>query len=171
MAQRVARRILLTSRYISLAVFLLLVISAAAIGGSFEAGEWYIKLNKPAWTPPSWLFGPVWGVIYVLIALAAWRVWETGHYSRLGALSWWAIQLVLNAAWSWLFFGLERPGWAWLEMSILIAIVALCVKAFRLLSKPAAYLMLPYLAWLVFAWLLNLAIWTMNGGLFSRIFM
>jgi tryptophan-rich sensory protein len=100
--------------------------------------------------------------------MAAWKIWMTGHYNRIPALGWWGLQLVMNAAWSWLFFGLERPGWAWAEMSILIAVVLLCIRAFSLLSKPAAYLMLPYLAWLIFAWVLNLVIWSMNGGLLSK---
>ena len=158
------------ARYGSMAAFLALVVLAAAIGASFEAGEWYFqKVTKPAWTPPAWLFGPIWSVLYLTMAMAAWKVWLTGHYSRVGALGWWGLQLVMNVAWSWLFFGLERPGWAWAEMSILIAVVLLCIKAFRLLSKPAAYLMLPYLAWLIFAWVLNLVIWTMNGGPFSKL--
>jgi tryptophan-rich sensory protein len=156
-------------RYASLTAFLSLVILAAAFGSSFEAGTWYQTMNKPSWTPPGWLFGPVWAVLYVMIALAAWKVWMTGHYARQSALAWWGLQLILNAAWSWLFFGLHRPGWAWLEMALLIVVVALCIRAFRPLSKPAANLMVPYLLWLVFAWVLNLAIWTMNGGLFSRV--
>ena len=159
------------ARYASMAVFLALVVLAAAAGSMFEAGEWYHEiLKKPSWTPRAWLFGPLWAVLYLMMALAAWKVWLTGHYARVGALIWWAMQLALNATWSWLFFGLERPGWAWLEMSILIAVVVLCIRAFRLLSKPAAYLMVPYLLWLIFAWALNLAIWTLNGGIFSRFF-
>ena len=159
------------ARFASMAVFLALVVLAAGFGAGFEAGDWYFhKLNKPDWTPPPWLFGPVWAVLYVMMALAAWKVWLTGHYSRMAALSWWALQLVMNVAWSWLFFGLERPGWAWAEMSILIAVVVLCIRAFRQLSKPAAYLMVPYLLWLIFAWVLNLVIWTMNRGFFSQFF-
>ena len=157
------------AKYGSMAAFLALVVLAAAIGSSFEAGEWYFqKVNKPDWTPPPWLFGSVWSVLYLMMAVAAWKVWLTGHYNRTGALAWWAIQLVMNVGWSWLFFGLERPGWAWLELSILICIVVLCIQAFRRLSKPAAFLMVPYLAWLIFAWVLNLTIWTLNGGLFSK---
>lgn len=159
------------ARYGSMAAFLALVVLAAAFASSFEAGEWYVKLNKPSWTPPAWAFGPVWAVLYLTMAMAAWKIWLTGHYSRLGALAWWGLQLVMNVAWSWLFFGLERPGWAWAEMSILIGVVLLCIKAFGQLSKPAAYLMLPYLAWLIFAWVLNLVIWTMNRGLFAKFFM
>ena len=158
------------ARYASMAVFLATVVLAAAIAGSFEAGEWYYSMNKPPWTPSPWFFVPVWAVLYLTMALAAWQVWLTGHYSRLGALTWWMIQLVLNVAWSWLFFDLHRLGWAWLELGLLIAVVVLCIRAFRLLSKPAAYLMVPYLLWLIFAWVLNLAIWTLNGGIFSRFF-
>jgi tryptophan-rich sensory protein len=152
-----------------MAVFLALVVLAAAIAGSFEAGEWYYSMNKPPWTPPPWFFVPVWSVLYLTMALAAWQIWLTGHYSRLGALTWWMIQLVLNVAWSWLFFDLHRLGWAWLELGLLIAVVILCIRAFRLLSKSAAYLMMPYLAWLIFSWVLNLATWTMNEGLFSKV--
>jgi tryptophan-rich sensory protein len=157
------------ARYASMAVFLVLVVLTAAIAGSFEAGEWYYSMNKPAWTPAPWFFALVWTVLYLMMALAAWQVWLTGHYSRLGALLWWLLQLVLNVAWSWLFFDLHRLGWAWLELGLLIAIVVLCMRAFRLLSKSAAYLMMPYLAWLIFAWVLNLATWTMNEGLFSKV--
>jgi len=157
------------ARYASMAVFLALVILAAAIGGSFEAGEWYYSMNKPWWTPPPWFFGPLWAALYLMLALAAWKVWLTGHYSRAGALIWWIIVLVLNTAWSWLFFGAHRPGWAWLELGLLIAVAVLCIRAFRLLSKSAAYLMAPYLLWLIFSWVLNLATWTMNGGIFSRV--
>ena len=152
-----------------MAVFLVLVVLAAAIGGSFAAGEWYYSMYKPSWTPPPWFFAPLWVVLYLTMAMAAWQVWLSGHYSRLGALTWWMIQLILNVTWSWLFFDLHRLGWAWLELSLLIAVVVLCIRAFSLLSKPSAYLMVPYIIWLIFSWVLNLAIWTMNGGLFSRI--
>ncbi len=157
------------ARYGSMAVFLLLVVLAAAIGGSFEAGEWYYSMNKPWWTPPAWFIAGTWVIVYLTMALAAWQVWLTGHYSRLGALTWWMIQLVLNVAWSWLFFGLHRLGWAWLELSLLLAIVVLCIRAFRLLSKSSAYLMVPYLIWLIFSWVLNLVTWTLNGGIFSKV--
>jgi tryptophan-rich sensory protein len=111
----------------------------------------------------------VWAFLYLTMALAAWQIWLTGHYSRLGALSLWLVQLVLNVAWSWLFFGLHRLGWAWLELGLLIAVVVLCIRAFRQLSNSAAYLMAPYLVWLIFSWVLNFATWTMNGGLFSKV--
>jgi len=152
------------SRYLPLAAFLALVVAAAGFGAQFPAGEYYAMINKPDWAPPPWLFGPVWSVLYVLMAVAMWKVWMTGQQARLGALAWWLLQLTLNAAWSWLFFGLTRTGWAMAEMALLIGIVVLCIKAFSLVSKPAAWLMLPYLVWLGVAFALNFSVWSMNGG-------
>ncbi len=152
------------SRFLSLGVFLALVVAAAWLGAQFPAGEYYALLNKPAWSPPAWLFGPVWSILYVMIAVAMWKAWETGQQARLGALAWWLIQLALNAAWTWLFFGLTRTGWAIAEMALLIGMVILCIKAFSLISKPAAWLMLPYILWLGFAFALNFSIWSLNGG-------
>ncbi|HKX57375.1 MAG TPA: TspO/MBR family protein [Xanthomonadales bacterium] len=152
------------SRMVTLAVFLALVVMAAWLGSQFPAGEYYALINKPAWAPPAWLFGPVWSVLYVMMAVAMWLVWERGVPARLGALAWWLMQLTLNAAWTWLFFGLTRIGWAMAELGLLIGLVILCIKAFSLISKPAAWLMLPYLLWLVFALVLNFSIWSLNGG-------
>lgn len=151
-------------RYASLAVFLLVVVIAAAIGSSFEAGQWYVDLYKPAWTPPAWVFAPAWSILYVLMALAMWKVWLSGNPTRVGSLTWWLLQLGLNVAWSWLFFGLTRIGWAMLDLIILIGVVVLCMKAFSAASRAAAVLMLPYLLWLFFALLLNFSIWMQNGG-------
>ena len=92
------------------------------------------------------------------------EVWQTGHSVRVGALIWWLLQLALNAAWSWLFFGLNRIGWSMLEMTLLIGVVLLCIKAFSTISRTAAWLMTPYLLWLLFALALNFSIWSLNGG-------
>jgi len=151
-------------RYASLAVFLLLVVLAALIGGSFEAGEWYSAISKPQWAPPPWVFAATWSVLYVLTALAMWQVWLSGHPVRLGALLFWLLQLVVNVAWLWLFFGLHRSGWALGDMALLIGLVVLCIRAFSMASRAAALLMLPYLLWLLFAWLLNFSIWALSGG-------
>ena len=152
--------------YLSLAVFLLLVIIASFIGAGFEAGEWFhIIAIQPSWTPPYWLFGPVWALLYILMALAAWKVWLTGHYSRIQALIWWALLLVLNVCWSLLFFGWNRSGWSMPLLALTIGIAIFCIRAFSRLSRPAALLMMPYLAWITFLWVLNFAIWAMNGGL------
>jgi len=152
------------SRLLSLAVFLALVVLAAWLGAQFPSGEYYALLNKPAWAPPAWLFAPVWALLYALMALAMWKAWESGKQARTGALAWWLIQLAFNAAWTWMFFGLTRIGWAMAELGILIGLVILCIRAFALVSKPAAWLMLPYLLWLVFALALNFSLWSLNGG-------
>jgi benzodiazapine receptor len=108
---------------ISLVVFLALVAAAALIGGQFQTGAWYEALRKPAWTPPDLVFPIVWSALYVMIAVAGWRVWRApAGRTRTIALALWGGQLVLNAAWSWIFFGLHRPGWALLELIALLAV-------------------------------------------------
>lgn len=158
------------NRHISLALFLIAVLAAAAAGGQFEAGAWYQALNKPDWTPPDWAFGPAWAVIYVLMALAAWRVWLSGHSVRVGALAWWVLILVLNVAWSWLMFGLNRTGWAFMVCALIVAFAIMCCRAFFLLSRPAGAMMLPLVLWAGFACYLNYAVWAMNQGGFGSLF-
>lgn len=147
----------------SLVVFIALVAAAAITGGQFMPGEWYAQLAKPSWTPPSWLFGPVWTVLYVAIALAGWLVWRADK--RIGVpLALWIAQIVLNAAWSWLFFGLHRPGTALVEIVVLLAlIVGFAVVAWPV-SRTASMLFVPYAAWVGFATALNFAIWRLNPG-------
>lgn len=152
-------------RYASLVIFLILVVMVAWVGSGFEAGEWYYAITKPSWTPPDWTFAAAWSVLYVLMALAMWLVWESGHANRNGALVFWLLQLAFNALWMWLFFGLHRVGWAMGELVLLIGLSILCIKAFSMASRAAALLMLPYLIWLVFALALNFSIWTLSGGL------
>jgi len=152
------------SRMISLAVFLALVVIAVWMASQFPAGEYYALLNKPGWAPPAWLFGPVWSILYVLMAIAMWKVWQSGRQERLGALAWWLLQLGLNVAWSWLFFGLTRIGWAMAELAVLIGLVVFCTRVFSMISKSAAWLMVPYLLWLLFALALNFSLWSLNGG-------
>lgn len=152
-------------RYASLVIFLILVVMVAWVGSSFEAGEWYYAITKPSWTPPDWAFAAAWSVLYVLMALAMWLVWESGHANRFGSLTFWLLQLAFSAAWSWLFFGLHRVGWAMGALVLLIGLSILCIKAFSMASRAAVLLMLPYLIWLVFALALNFSIWTLSGGL------
>lgn len=159
------------ARYGSLAGFLLIVIAASAISGMFDAGEWYYeKLNKPFLWPPGWLTSLVWALVYLLMALAAWYVWLSGHLSRKGALIWWGFLLVLNIAWSFLFFGIHRIGWAWLLLGVTIIVALLSVRAFRLISVQASNLLMPYLAWVILLWILNFVVWTKNGGIFIYMF-
>lgn len=150
-------------QWLGLGGFLLLTFAAAAIGSQFMPGEWYARLAKPSWTPPSWLFGPVWTLLYVLMAVAAWLVWkDRGFAGARVALVLYGVQLALNAAWSWLFFGLQRPGLAFAEILVLwIAILATLIAFWRHRALAGA-LLVPYLAWVSFATALNLAIWRLN---------
>lgn len=149
--------------WLGLVAFLALTFGAAAIGSQFMPGEWYARLAKPAWTPPSSVFGPVWTLLYALMAVAGWLVWrERGLAGARVALSLFVLQLALNAAWSWLFFGLQRTGAAMVDIVLLwLAIVATAI-AFRQVRRLAAVLLLPYLLWVSFASALNFAIWRLN---------
>ncbi|MGD9867779.1 MAG: TspO/MBR family protein [Hyphomicrobiales bacterium] len=144
----------------SLVMFLALCAGAAASGLIFRPGEWYRSLDKPSWTPPDWLFGPVWTLLYVMIAVAGWIIWSNARTSP--AMTVWFVQLGLNAIWSWLFFGLHRPGLA------LVGLVLLWLAAafFALLVWPfqpvACALFIPYLLWVAYAGALNVSIWRRN---------
>lgn len=141
----------------------LLCFAAASVGGIFGPGEWYASLRKPAWNPPGWVFGPVWFALYSMMAVAAWRVWREGGWRRQGGpLGWFLVQLALNAAWSPLFFGLRRPGVAFLEIVLLWVAIAVTLVRFRPVSRAAALLLAPYLAWVSFAAVLNFALWRLN---------
>ena len=137
--------------------------AAAAMGALFPPGEWYATLNKPSWNPPASVFGPIWATLYALMAAAAWLVWKRGGFEAQGGpLGLFVIQLVLNALWTPLFFGLHWPGVAFVEMILLWLALALTVASFHAVSRPAAWLLAPYLAWVSFAAVLNFAIWRLN---------
>ena len=148
--------------------FLAAVFAAAGIGGYFTGPavrEWYPTLAKPAWTPPARVFGPVWTALYVCIATSGFLAWrKAGVAGAKGALVLFAAQLVLNAAWSWVFFGLRRPGWAAAEIVVLWVAILATTAALLRVSRPAGWLFVPYLLWTSFAAALNFAIWRMNRG-------
>ncbi|MGS2616964.1 TspO/MBR family protein [Micromonospora sp. LZ34] len=139
------------------------VFVAAAIGGLGVqgAGAEYAGLEQPAWAPPAWLFGPVWSLLYALIALAGWLVWRRVGFGA--ALVAWTVQLVLNAIWTPLFFGAGRYGLAFAEIVLLWLAIGVTVVLFHRVRRPAAALLLPYWAWVTFAAALNLAIWRLNS--------
>ena len=147
--------------YASLGVFVLLVASAAAFGAQFMPGPWYAELRKPPLNPPNWVFGPVWSVLYLGIAVSGWLVWRARPESPL-PLSLWAGQLVLNAAWSFIFFGLQRPGAALLEILALLVVLLLATVAFFRVGRLAGALFMPYGLWVTFAAYLNAGIWYLN---------
>ena len=147
-------------RYISLIVFLLLTTLVASIAGAFTPGEWYAELNKPEWNPPNWLFGPVWSVLYLFIAIAGWLVWRAKGFGL--ALFLWFLQLLLNGAWSYFMFGENQIDTAMVDLVLMwVAIVAFMITAWRL-SKLAVLLFLPYLAWVTFAGVLNYTLLQLN---------
>jgi len=149
--------------YLTLVPFLAAVFAASATGAVFRPGDWYKRLDKPGWTPPDWLFPLAWGLLYVLIAFAGWLVWlEAGLAGASTALALWAVQLVFNAGWSAVFFGLRRVGLAFVEVLALWLSIAATIAAFYPVSAAAAAMMAPYLAWVSFAAVLNLAIWRRN---------
>jgi tryptophan-rich sensory protein len=139
----------------------------AGLGGLVTAPQvtdWYAKLAKPEWTPPDWVFGPVWTVLYLCMAVAVWLVWrQAGIAAAKVPLALFAAQLVLNGFWSVVFFGLQQPGIAALEIALLWAAILATVIAFWNRSMWASLLLVPYLGWVSFAVLLNWRIWRMNA--------
>jgi translocator protein len=146
-----------------LAGFLVLCLGGGTLAGLVSSPailEWYPALNKPWWTPPSWLFGPAWTVLYILMAIAAWLVWKTGNAKT--ALILFFAQLLLNFAWSILFFGARSPGLGLIDVTAMWLAIAATIFAFAFKSRTAAFLMVPYLCWVSFAAALNAAIFMLN---------
>lgn len=128
-------------------------------------GDWYPSLQKPWFNPPNWIFGPVWMILYVLMGISAGIVWSKGFYHKWVqvALYHFGFQLLLNGAWSLLFFGLKEPFWALLDIIALFILLLLTIKWFKLISSTAAYLLVPYAVWVLFAMALNFEIWRLNS--------
>ena len=136
---------------------------AGFIAAQFEPGSWYQTINKPAFTPPDTLFPIVWPVLYLCMAVAAWLIWKDyGFTNGRRALKWFGLQLALNAAWSWLFFGRHDIGIALGEIILLWIAILFTIFLFWKKNKTAAYLMIPYILWITFAIALNYAIWQLN---------
>jgi translocator protein len=153
------------NQVIGLLVWMLLVFSAAAVGGlaSARAGNFYMALTRPSWAPPPWLFGPVWLALYALMGVSAWLVWRSqGFAGARSALLLFMVQLGANALWTWLFFVWRQGGLAFAEILLLWAMIVATIVQFWRVSKIAAGLLLPYLAWVSFASLLTFAIWRLN---------
>jgi translocator protein len=151
----------------ALIVLVLINLAVAVFGGLATADalpNWYATLVKPTWNPPSWVFGPVWTLLYLLMALAAWMVWlRREEREVMPALSAYFFQLMLNASWSLIFFGLHLPGWAFAEIVVLWLAIALTLRAFWRVSRAAGWLFVPYLLWVTFAAVLNFTIWRLNA--------
>lgn len=152
-----------------LAFVISLVLCLAAGGlGSFATAvkipTWYATIAKPSWNPPNWIFGPVWTTLYILMAVAAWMIWMRAEQPGAGrALAWFGVQLILNTVWSFLFFAMENPGAAFVEVVGLWLAIAVTIALFSRISPIAAWLLVPYIAWVTFASCLNFTIWRLNA--------
>ena len=148
-------------------VLIAVCFGAAAAGGAATYPRiegWYAALTKPSWTPPDRLFGPVWTVLYLGMAVAAWLVWrQKGLNGARGPLILFAVQLGLNVAWSWLFFGLRNPALGFIDILLLWVAIAATIVAFWRQSVLAGLLFVPYLSWVTFAACLNYSIWLLNA--------
>jgi translocator protein len=143
--------------------WLVLTFGAAALGARFLPDEWYRQLNKPTWNPPNSIFAPVWTVLYLLMAVAAWLVWRRyGINGALLPLTLFIVQLLLNAAWTWLFFGLHRIRDALIDIIVLWLVILTTLISFWRLEPLAGILLVPYLAWVSFATVLTMTIWRLN---------
>ncbi len=148
-----------------LAIALIATFAVAAIGALFtypNISTWYAALAKPALNPPNWLFGPVWTALYALMATSAYFVWVSKSKLKNEALKIYALQLILNAAWSIAFFGLKSPFYALAVIIALWLAIATTIVKFNKISKQAAWLLIPYIAWVTFAAYLNYAVWILN---------
>ncbi len=150
--------------------WLIVAFAASAIGAvaSIEAKSFYGELVQPAWAPPPWLFGPVWTVLYALMAIAAWLVWRTGSLraNRI-PLALFVVQLAVNASWSWLFFAWKLGALAFVEVVVLWVLIVATLLAFWRVRPLAGVLLVPYLLWVSFAAALNYALWQLNPQTFG----
>ena len=151
-------------RYSALIGWIALTFSAALTGVFVDTGGWYESITKPAWNPPSWLFGPVWTTLYIMMAVAAWLVWQRGGWKQQRkALTLYLVQWALNALWTPLFFVLQRPGLAFAEILVLLTAILATIAAFWRVKRTAAILLVPYVLWVSFAAVLNFTIWRLNA--------
>lgn len=149
------------TRFLTLVLFVILVVGGGSlIGINNVPGEWYRALAKPPFNPPNWIFGPVWTILYVLIAVAGWRIWNAERTG--GAMSVWWLQLGLNFLWSPVFFTLNQIGLAFLIIVALLAAILAFIRINWHRDRTSAVLFLPYAAWVAFATLLNGSIWLLN---------
>jgi tryptophan-rich sensory protein len=157
------------SSILSLTPFVLGCFLVAAIGSIATARSvqtWYRGIEKPTWNPPDWIFGPVWTLLYFLMAVAAWLVWRTADWDKIQLpMTLFALQLGFNLAWSILFFGLRFPGLAFLDIVLLWGSILLTITRFFPISTAAGWLLVPYALWVTFAATLNFTIWKLNRNL------
>lgn len=141
-------------------IIALLVLATASSGALFKPGKWYQGLQRPSWTPPNWAFPVVWSILYIAIGVSGWLVWQAQGAGIAMAL--WLVQLLLNAAWSWLFFGRHRMDLAFADICLLLLSILAYIAVASTISPLAALLFAPYAAWVALAAALNRAVWRLN---------
>jgi len=154
-----------TKQIVGLVLWLIVCFVAAAIGGaaSIQAGPFYAQLVRPAWAPPSWIFGPVWTVLYALMGIAAWLVWRVADSRAVRVpIALFLLQLMLNALWSWLFFRWHQGALAFADILLLGVSIVGTIIAFWKIRRLAGALLIPYLLWVIFASALNYSVWQLN---------
>ncbi len=147
-------------------VFSIIICQLAGIIGSIftvsSISDWYTYLNKPFFNPPSWIFGPVWTVLYILMGIAFYLIWTSDRRKSITPLVIFGVQLIFNAFWSILFFGFRNPFYAFIDIILLWLFIVLSIYLFVKINKKAAYLLVPYITWVSFAAYLNYSIWQLN---------
>lgn len=151
----------------SVLILAIVICQLAGILGSFfttpAIPTWYVSLNKPTFSPPNWVFGPVWTILYTLMGIAVYKIWiKKDNKGRDFAVKIFAVHLFLNFLWSVIFFGAKNLGLAFFEISVLWVVIIYLIKLFAKIDKLAAILLVPYLLWVSFAAILNLSVWTLN---------
>jgi tryptophan-rich sensory protein len=150
-------------KIIGLLVWIFICFIPAIIGSQFGPGDWYQTLAKPEWNPPNWIFGPVWILLYLMMGISVWIIWRNyGLKTAVIPIGFFVAQLVLNALWSWFFFGLENVGLAFVDIVALWTFILITLILFWKLNTWSGVLLIPYLAWVSFATVLNYNIWQLN---------
>lgn len=150
-------------KILTFAAFFAMCFGAASSGAYFRPGAWYAALKKPSWTPPNWAFPVVWTTLFLMMSIAGFLIFQTAGWSAWPALALFAAHLVVNAVWSWIFFGLKRLDWAMAEVLVLWAAIAALIALFAPINTVAALLLAPYLLWVTIAAFLNFRLLQLNG--------
>ncbi len=151
--------------FLVLAGLLALTLAVGALGSYVTVPQidgWYAEIVKSPYNPPRWVFGPAWTTLYILMAVAAWRIAISSSDRKEAALTAWAVQLALNCAWSFMFFGMQRPDLGLINIFLLNLAIIICLIRFHPISRPAFWLMVPYICWTAYATFLNFEIWRLN---------
>ena len=153
--------------FVKCVLSILLPLIVGGVSGFFTAGSiegWYITLNKPWFNPPNWIFGPVWTLLYLMMGIAFFLIWKSDAPAdaKKTAITVYLVQLALNFAWSLIFFYMEQPGWALVDILLMWAAIFCTIITFGKISSAAAWLLVPYISWVSFATVLNFAIWKLN---------